>query len=250
MSESSLPPPTEPLEAPQALTGFMTNAEWDELLGEVGVLLRNMDELPYPNVKEQVFALLAGIDTIHREALRRLVRLFKEGVMEKVVTDPAIHTLMELYDLLPPEEKVADPQRAKIIFTTARSKAGSDHKETPPVKPKYPHWVPVAMDAEDVVEGAVQECHVEDSRILLCRVGGALFAIDAACDQDGSSLSAGSLSKFTLSCPNHSGCYYDVRHGARIAASGRIACYPVKQNDGGRIMVGVDMEFSPKLPSF
>ena len=243
-------PDSPPREVPQALTGFMTNDEWDGLIGEVGDRLRQMEELPFPNVKEEVFALLAGIDTIHREALRRLVRLFKEGVLEKVVTDPAIHTLMELYDLLPLEEKAVDPQRAKIIFTTARSKSGPDQKLAPLVKTKYPHWVPVAMDAEDVVEGAVQECHVENSRILLCRVGGALFAIDAACDQDGSSLNAGSLSKFTLSCPNHSGCYYDVRHGARIAASGRIACYPVKQNDGGRIMVGVDMEFSPKLPSF
>jgi hypothetical protein len=32
----------------------------------------------------------------------RLVRLFKEGVLAQIVTDPAIRTLMELYDLKPP----------------------------------------------------------------------------------------------------------------------------------------------------
>ena len=49
---------------------------------------------------EQVLTLLQGIDTIHREALHRLVRLFKEGVLEQVITDPAIYTLMELYDFI------------------------------------------------------------------------------------------------------------------------------------------------------
>jgi len=38
---------------------------------------------------------------LHREALHRLVRLFKERVLEQVATDPAIRTLLEMYDLLP-----------------------------------------------------------------------------------------------------------------------------------------------------
>ena len=42
-----------------------------------------------------------AIDALHREALHRLVRLFKERVLEQVATDPAIRTLLEMYDLLP-----------------------------------------------------------------------------------------------------------------------------------------------------
>ena len=104
MSSTSKPADSEELpENPQALIGFMTNDEWDELLSYVNELIQEMEELPLPDVKDKVFELLAGIDSIHREGLWRLVRLFKEGVLEQVVTDPAIHTLMELYDLLPAE---------------------------------------------------------------------------------------------------------------------------------------------------
>lgn len=248
MPESNGGPPQPSADPPQPLTGFMTNAEWSELLGEADALLREMEELPYPNVKEQVFALLANIDTIHREALRRLVRLFKEGVLEKVVTDPAIHTLMELYDLLPPEAKEGDQQRAKIVFTTSSAKASSPSQAKQ--KPKYPHWVPVSPSVDDVSSGAVIECQAEDRRIVLCRAGDALFALDALCLQDDSSLAGGALSKYTLSCPRHTGCYYDIRDGARVAGSGRLECFPVKENEGGRILVGIDMEFNPRRPSF
>ena len=74
-----------------------------DVLSADAAAFTEMEELPLPEVKDKVFELLAGIDTIHREGLWRLVRLFKEGVLEQVVTDPAIHNLMELYDLLPPE---------------------------------------------------------------------------------------------------------------------------------------------------
>lgn len=233
---------------PQQLTGFMTNAEWSELLGQADAQLLQMEELPYPNVKEQVFALLGTIDTIHREALRRLVRLFKEGVLEKVVTDPAIHTLMELYDLLPPEAEPVDEQRAKIIFTTSRSKGPAPAQDKP--KPKYPHWVPVSANVADLSGGAVIECMAEEHSIVVCRVGDDLFALDARCLQGGASLAGGKLSKYTLSCSHHAGCYYDIRDGARLAHKDKIECFSVKQNDGGRILVGIDMVFNPRLPSF
>jgi hypothetical protein len=42
-----------------------------------------------------------AIDSVHREAITRLVALFKDGVLEQVIQDPAIRTLMEMYDLLP-----------------------------------------------------------------------------------------------------------------------------------------------------
>ncbi len=243
--DNSQTPPADP---PQQLTGFMTNAEWTELLGQADAHLLQMEELPYPNVKEQVFALLGTIDTIHREALRRLVRLFKEGVLEKVVTDPAIHTLMELYDLLPPEAKPVDAQRAKVIFTSTRSKASAAVHEKP--KPKYPHWVPVAPSVADVSGGAVIECQAGEHIVVVCCAGDDLFALDARCLQDGASLAGGKLTKFNLTCPQHSGCYYDIRDGSRIAGTGRLECFSVKQNEVGRILVGIDMEFIPRRPAF
>ena len=96
----------------QALIGFLSNEAWEALLASLNQRIEQMENLPEVDTRRKVFALLDDIDAVHREALHRLVRLFKEGVLEKVVTDPAIHTLMELYDLLP--AAMAEPARAKV----------------------------------------------------------------------------------------------------------------------------------------
>ncbi|MCH9765517.1 MAG: Rieske 2Fe-2S domain-containing protein, partial [Alphaproteobacteria bacterium] len=256
MPDTRKTPPQQLPENPQQLVNFMTNEEWYELLGQVDALVREMDDLPYPNVKEKIFTLLAGIDTIHRESLGRLVRLFKQGVLEKVVTDPTIHTLMELYDLLPPEVEQAegkkvDEQLAKIQLATGPGKGASVpthpqevQKQSPS---KYPHWVPVLQQRDDLLAGAVKNCQVEDHSILLCRVEDSYFAVAAACAEDNTLMADGELNKYTLTCPNHPGCYYDVRNGGRMAGTAKIECYPVKQDDNGRVLVGMGMPFEPKL---
>lgn len=225
----------------------MTNDEWQDLLSDVNGLIQEMDELAFPQVKEQVFQLLAGIDTIHREALRRLVRLFKEDVLEQVVTDPAIHTLMELYDLLPPNVKRAEPSEYKFEI------GGHGAKAQPASAlggSMFPHWVPALKSADDLTEDSAIEREMDGRRILLVNVQGKYFAFDSACVRDGASLAKAQLSNYTLTCPHHGGCYYDVRHGGQIGGTKRIECYTVKREENGRLMVGFDMEFRPDLPAF
>ena len=98
------------------------------LVDEVGALIASLDEIGDAEQSQKVFAALEGIDATHREALHRLVRLFKEGVLEQVVTDPAIRTLMGMYDsyaaggarlrqslgLLAPDEK-PEPSHADLL---------------------------------------------------------------------------------------------------------------------------------------
>lgn len=247
MTDSKFPN-SDPLpDDAQELVGFMTNEEWQDLLSDVNGLIQQMEELAFPQVKEQVFQLLAGIDTIHREALRRLVRLFKDDVLEQVVTDPAIHTLMELYDMLPPNVKRAEPSEYKFEF------GGGGAKPAPPLARgpmAFPHWVPALKSADDLEEGNTHECHVDGRILLLAHSGGKYFAFDSACVRDGASLQGANLSKYTLTCPHHTGCYYDIRHGGQIAGTKRIECYNIKRDDRGRLMVGIDMEFKPELPAF
>jgi len=255
MSSPSKPADPEELpENPQALVGFMSNDEWDELLSYVNELITEMEELPLPEVKDKVFELLAGIDTIHREGLWRLVRLFKEGVLEQVVTDPAIHTLMELYDLLPAEpepdtEQIAD--KPKVNFPNIPIKVMPMEKEQAPKKATlFPHWVPALKDKEDLLPGALRAVEVDEQSILLCRVENEFFALANQCAQDGASLEQSKLSSYTLSCCNHPGCLYDIRQGTRIAGSGEIDCFPVEVTEGGSVMVGIGMDFIPNLPTF
>ncbi len=238
-------------EKPQALIGYSSNEEWSALLCQVDGLVQKMDDLPYPAVKENVFELLAGIDAIHREGLHRLVRLFKEGVLEQVVTDPAIHTLMEIYDLLPPEARVTDDQASKVQWTTNSAPAApTAPPKAEPSKPIFAHWVPVLKSADDFPDGMVKECLVDDRRILLCRAKDGFFAIESACVRGDASLAKATLVKYSLTCPNHRGCYYDIRNGGHIAGKTMLECYPVKQDEKGRVLIGLGMDFKPELPAF
>jgi nitrite reductase/ring-hydroxylating ferredoxin subunit len=232
------------MSAEQSLVGFMPNEQWDALLADLNSRIEALEALPDGDVRRQVFDVLEGIDTLHREALRRLVRLFKEGVLEQVVTDPAIHTLMELYDLLP--EAQPPKPRASSKFPTIPIRA------VPAAAPRYPHWVPVLAQRDELPPGGLRTDLVVDGLpLLLARRGESeWYALDAACPLDGSSLLGATASGYTLSCPNHRGCHYDLRNGARVGGGAGIACHPVQIDPGGRVLVGLDMEFTPSLPSF
>ena len=235
-----------PAAAPQPLLGFLSNDAWEALLADLNARIECMEAMPEGQAKQGVFALLNGIDAMHREALHRLVRLFKDGVLEKVVTDPAIHTLMELYDLLP--EPLAAPP-PKPVFPTIPIRALRAAPPPPPVR--YPHWVPALMHGDELLSGALRsDIAVDGVVLLLARRDEAWFALDASCPLDGASLQGASLSGYTLSCPNHAGCHYDIRTGARIGGGAGLACYCVKTDAQGRVLVGLDMDFKPDVPSF
>ena len=232
-----------PADADQTLIGFMSNDEWDALLADLQERINQMEALPAGRAKQQVFELLNAIDAVHREALRRLVRLFKEGVLEKVVSDPAIHTLMELYDLLP-ESAVPDKQKFPTIpIRAVRSPS--------PAPLRFPHWVPVLASRDDLARDALDDSIVIDGApLLLARQNEDWYALDANCPIDGAPMQGAKLSGYTLSCPAHAGCHYDIRNGARVGGGPSMKCHPVRVDDDGRVLVGFDMDFTPSLPSF
>ncbi len=226
----------------------MSNAEWNELLAHVNDLIDEMDQLEDEVLRSRVFELLQGIDAIHREALTRLVRLFKEGVMEQVVTDPPIHTLMELYDLLPaprqqPEDKRADRRFPNIPIKVEPMAAAQE--QAPP-----PHWVPVLGPADTVAPGETRIVAADDREMLLCRVDDRYYALAPRCLRDAAPLTGARLSRYTLVCPVHQACYYDARSGARIGGEGSIDGYAVRVDDQGRVLIGIGVPFKPDLPAF
>jgi len=227
---------------PQNLVGYRTNEEWNDLLAQVGALIGALEEIEDEATKKAVFDALSAIDTVHREALHRLVRLFKEGVLEQVVTDPAIHTLMGMYALLP--EPTAGCQK---VYDFLAPEQRDDGVRTEPVTMPA-HWSPAPVIAAPE-PGSVLFMRMEEGSFALANVDGKLFVFDAVCAHHGKLMTGGRLEGVSFICPNGPGCVYDVRSGARLGGGG-IECRPVRRDDGGRPLVGFGMPFVPEMPAF
>ncbi|HEX6143457.1 MAG TPA: hypothetical protein VFZ01_12115 [Geminicoccaceae bacterium] len=229
--------------------GFRTQEEWEELLAYAGALIESLEEIEDEAVRARVFECLQAVDSIHREAVTRLVGLFKDGVLEQVIADPAIRTLMEMYDLLP-----ATPACARVYDFLGAAEppeergrlSGQKVRERVPV----PHWVPAPTVAADlgVDEALLHELDGQD--VLLASVGETVFALAGRCRCDGRRMTAAARHGYTLRCPGPEGCLYDLRSGARVGAAGGLQGYPTKIDEQGRVLVGFDMPFVPNLPTF
>jgi nitrite reductase/ring-hydroxylating ferredoxin subunit len=240
----SLPP-----EAAPARPGFRTEGEWQELLAYAGELIEELEAIGDEALRARVFEGLQAIDAVHREALTRLVRLFKDGVLEQVIADPAIRTLMEMYDLLP-----ATPGCAKVYDFLSAAEAPEERGRIGGRKLKshvpVPHWVPASTPAADLGQDEVAVHELDGQDVLLARVEQKAFALAGRCLCDGRRMDAAARHGYTLRCPGPQGCLFDLRSGARVAGSGQLQGFPTRVDEGGRVLVGFDMPFAPDLPTF
>ena len=70
--------------------------------------------------------------------------------------------------------------------------------------------------AATIEPGTTQRIVVKDVAILLCNVGGTLYAIEDVCTHDGAPLDQGALDGRRITCPRH-GAVFDVISGAVLA---------------------------------
>ena len=75
-----------------------------DLLAEVQRLIDALESHPDPTVRDDVTALLQGIDAVHRTALTHLVSAIRgmagEAFLNRLAGDPAIRLLLMSYELL------------------------------------------------------------------------------------------------------------------------------------------------------
>lgn len=92
---------------------------------------------------------------------------------------------------------------------------------------------------EDIPEGSVRLVARGRARIVLARVAGTLYALDAACSHIGASLAKGRLQGDLLECPLH-GSRFDLRTGSpqNPPAFDRVRTYDVRV-EGDDVQVGV-----------
>jgi nitrite reductase/ring-hydroxylating ferredoxin subunit len=251
MSAKPSDPPESVESHSQALVGYRTNAEWNDLVARVGAMVGTLEEMPDPDARSLVMNALQGIDEVHREALHRLVRLFKDGVLEQVITDPAIKTLMGMYDLLPDEARGG--ARTLDFLTPEERAAGAATPTTPEVTttapPELPRWVPAPLE-RPLQNGDHAMLRFDGHELIVARVRDEDFAIASVCTRHSHAMSGGTLNAYAWICPLGPGCAYDIRNGARTGGGNPLACHPVRRDDRGRLLVGFGMPFKPAMPSF
>ena len=89
------------------------------------------------------------------------------------------------------------------------------------------------MRLDDLTPGVPMPLEVDGARVVLARVGDAVYALADGCAHQGGPLSEGKLSGTRLSCPWH-GWQYDVRTGQCLfpRSGAAVASYRVAIREG------------------
>ncbi len=83
--------------------------------------------------------------------------------------------------------------------------------------------------AARIPAGSTQRTEVDGLDVLLCNVGGTLYAIEDVCTHDGAPLDQGELDGACIVCPRH-GATFDVRSGEALTLPAilPVATFPVR----------------------
>jgi nitrite reductase (NADH) small subunit len=240
----------------------LTNAEFEASIQHLDVLIQEFDALPYPQVREKAFDLLQAIDTIHRESLGRLITFLRthgqSNLVERAAADPAIHTLLLLYDLVPADERTQAERGLREGFPAFKGIAVHEAEaetvgltSAPGIdiiplelvnqasrrQPRRPIFQAVAP-LEDVPPGTMKAFDIVGGRVLIANVDGEVYAVRNTCPSSMAPLELGSFAPPIVVCPWHNDAY-DIRTGKRAdgghAGAGieqKLAVLPVAVVDG------------------
>lgn len=208
---------------------FVPDTEYEQLASQTEELIAQIENLPYPKVKEDVHDLLQNFDMMHREAL---TRLFKEIIINypelhtKMAGDKAIHLLFSLYDLFH-----SDIQNTGLTHDQLFDRNGHD---------KYPRWIPVG-NINQLKENTAYKYVEEGENILICKTEGEIYAVNNCCGNTALPLDGAVIDKGYLICPWH-GCAYSLSDGCmETNAMQRLKKYPVTITEEGEIRLGLNM---------
>ena len=103
-------------------------AEFQHLLEWIGTGLERMEGIEDEQTRKEVFALLEGVDVLHRQALGRLLELVANlgghGLVERISQDPVVHTLLKMYDLPEADERTQVERALESVYPYFRSHGG------------------------------------------------------------------------------------------------------------------------------
>lgn len=90
-----------------------------------------------------------------------------------------------------------------------------------------------AIAVGEVAPGRSRRCLIEGHAVLVCNVGGEVYAITDTCSHDHGPLGEGRLRGHLIECPRH-GSRFDIRSGEPTTppAMREVATFPVRVRDG------------------
>jgi len=124
--------PTIPLRvipaAQPAPAGTSPDTEFHHLLDWVGQGVGAMEQIEDEQIREQVFALLEGVDLVHRQGLQRVLEMMSsvggQDTVQRISEDPIVHTLLEMYDLVQMSERDQVEQALEPAYAYIESHGG------------------------------------------------------------------------------------------------------------------------------
>jgi nitrite reductase/ring-hydroxylating ferredoxin subunit/Fe-S cluster biogenesis protein NfuA len=103
-------------------------AEFKHLLEWLGTGLKRMENIEDEKTREEVFALLEGIDILHRQGLGRILDLLAdlggEQAIKRISKDPMARTLLEMYDLPEADERTQVERALEDVYPYFQSHGG------------------------------------------------------------------------------------------------------------------------------
>lgn len=103
-------------------------SEFTHLLEWLGTGLERMEEIEDGKTREEVFALLEGIDVLHRQGLGRILDLIGSlggpRAVEQISQDPIVRTLLEMYDLPEADERTQVERALEDVYPYFQSHGG------------------------------------------------------------------------------------------------------------------------------
>lgn len=208
---------------------FLSDTDYEDLVGQTENLVRKVDDLPYPKVKDDVHELLQNFDMVHREAL---TRLFKEilinypALHSKMQADKSVHLLFGLYDLF-----LSEVQNDTRSLTAVSHQNGNS---------QYPLWIPVGTLASLKDNTAYKYCE-DNENILLCKSDGEIFAVKNCCGNTSLPLDGAAIDQGYIICPWH-GCAYRLTDGVLESNPFvKLKKYPTQVSDNGEIRLGLNI---------
>ena len=206
---------------------FLSDTEYEQLASETEELIAQIDNLPYPKVKDDTHQLLQNFDMMHREAL---TRLFKEIIINhpdlhtKMESDKAVNLLFSLYDL---------------FHTDIQNHHNGLEHSNGINNDKYPRWIPVGK-FNKLKENTAYKFAEEGENVLICKTEGNVYAVKNTCSNTTLPLEGAVIEKGYLICPWH-GCAYRLSDGVmETNPVNKLKTYPVTISDG-EIRLGLNM---------